>query len=130
LAEEVGAADELKRIRPQVADEVEEGDALGRDALRGKTVAIYTLTESAAVRARDFLVRNFDGVAVSLSSDHVATDRLSSLARSADIFVIATRSAKHAATTFIEAQRPKTRPPVYTSGRGSVSLVRAVLECA
>jgi hypothetical protein len=98
-----------------------------RDALRGRTVAIYTLTESAAARARDFLLRNFDEVSVLLSSDHVATHRLASMAHSADLFVIATRSAKHAATTFIEAQRPPSRPPAYASGKGSVSLVRAVL---
>jgi hypothetical protein len=128
LANEGGAADEVRRLMPDAAEGLEEAGVFSPETLRGKTVAIYTLTEPAAVRARDFLVRNFDGIVVSLSSDHVATDRLAALAHSADIFVVATRSAKHAATTFIESQRPLTRPPVYASGKGSVSLVRAVLE--
>ena len=130
LAAEVGAAEAVDQLVP--AEEVggEETDRNQRDALRGKTVAIYTLTEPAAVRARDFLVRHFDDVDVVLSSAHVASDQLASLANSADAFVIATRSAKHAATTFIEAQRPPNRPPAYAAGKGSVSLIRAVLADA
>jgi hypothetical protein len=129
LAAEAGAAEVVSQLVP--AHETDAGavvdDARQRDALRGKTVAIYTLTESAAVRARDFLLRNFDGVDVVLSSARVASNQLASLANSADVFVIATRSAKHAATTFIEAQRPPHRPPAYAAGKGSVSLIRAAL---
>ena len=127
LAAEAGAAEAVNLLVPTEEADVEDTDRGQRDALRGKTVAIYTLTESAAVRARDFLLRNFDDVAVVLSSAHVASDHLASLANSADVFVIATRSAKHAATTFIEAQRPPNRPPAYAAGKGSVSLIRAVL---
>jgi hypothetical protein len=127
LAAEAGAAEAVNQLVPAEEADVEDTDRSQRDALRGKTVAIYTLTESAAIRARDFLLRNFDDVAVVLSSAHVASDQLASLANSADVFVIATRSAKHAATTFIEAQRPPNRPPAYAAGKGSVSLIRAAL---
>lgn len=128
LVAEAGAGEALDQLVPAEDPDVEEADRSQRGALRGKTVAIYTLTESAAIRARDFLVRHFDDVEVVLSSAHVASDQLASLANSADIFVIATRSAKHAATTFIEAQRPPKRPPLYAAGKGSVSLIRAVLS--
>ncbi|HMR94324.1 MAG TPA: protein DpdD [Microthrixaceae bacterium] len=127
LAAEAGAAAAVGELVPAEEVELEDTDRSQRDALRGKTVAIYTLTESAAVRARDFLLRNFDDVDVVLSSARVASDQLASLAKSADVFVIATRSAKHAATTFIEAQRPPNRPPAYAAGKGSVSLIRAAL---
>ncbi|HUP86882.1 MAG TPA: protein DpdD [Acidimicrobiales bacterium] len=128
LAEEVGAADAVRGLVPQEPDDIEPEDSSQGDSLAGKTVAIYTLTEPAGVRARDFLVRNFTAVSVVLSSEHVGSNRLASLAHSADVFVVATRSAKHAATTFIEAQRPPNRPPVYASGKGSVSLIRAVMS--
>lgn len=127
LAAEAGAAEAVSQLVPADEADADVGGSSPREALRGKTVAIYTLTEPAAVRARDFLLRNFDGVNVILSSAHVANDQLGSLARSADVFVIATRSAKHAATTFIEAQRPPGRPPAYAGGKGSASLIRAVL---
>jgi hypothetical protein len=127
LAAEAGAAEAISQLIPADEADADVDGRSPRDALRGKTVAIYTLTEPAAVRARDFLLRNFDGVDVILSSAHVANDQLGSLARSADVFVIATRSAKHPATTFIEVQRPPAQPPVYAAGKGSASLIRAVL---
>ena len=128
LASEIGASAVVEAIRPP-ADE--HGLALGapaRDALAGKTIAIYTLTNAAAARAAEFLTRNFDNVVIEVSNDHVASDRLRSLARAADIFVIATRSAKHAATTFIEAQRPPGRPILYAAGKGSASLLRVLFS--
>jgi hypothetical protein len=128
LASELGEFEYIEAVRP--ADEL-SGSApsvAARDALAGQTVAIYSLTETAAARAAGFLRRNFDDVTVELSSDHVASDRLRALARSADVFVLATRSAKHAATTFIEAERPPGRPLVYAAGKGSSSLLRAVLS--
>ena len=128
LASELGAADAVNAIRP-LADEINPAlRAPGRDVFAGKTVAIYTLTEAAAARAAEFLTRNFDDVVVEVSNDHVASDRLRALARAADIFVVATKSAKHAATTFIEAQRPPDRPTLYAAGKGSASLLRALLS--
>jgi len=100
-----------------------------RRALAGRTIAIYTLVESAGSRARDFLLRNFDDVTVEVSSEHVASDRLRTLARAADTFIVATRCAKHAATTFIEAQRPPDSPVCYAAGKGSASLIRALFTC-
>lgn len=127
LAAEVGAEDAVRALVPEATAEAPADPLPDRQTLSGKTVAIYSLTESALTRARDFLVRNFDGVSVVTSSEHVASDRLANLARTADVFVIATRSAKHAATNFIESHRPPNRPPLYAAGKGSVSMVRAVL---
>ena len=128
LASELGASEVVKAVRPP-EDEADGAHAAPtRGALAGKMIAIYTLTEPAATRAAEFLTRNFDGVVVEVSNDHVASDRLRTLARAADIFVVATRSAKHAATTFIEAQRPPGRPIVYAAGKGSASLIRALFS--
>jgi hypothetical protein len=128
LASELGASEVVNAIRPPAGEHGLAPAAPARDALAGKTIAIYTLADAAAARAGEFLTRNFDDVAVEVSNDHVASDRLRALARAADIFVVATRSAKHAATTFIEAQRPPGRPTLYAAGKGSASLLRAVLS--
>jgi hypothetical protein len=128
LASDLGASEAVEAVRPTADESGTTFAPPTRDALAGKTVAIYTLTDGAAARAAEFLTRNFDNVVVEVSNDHVASDRLRSLARAADIFVIATKSAKHAATTFIEAQRPPGRPILYPAGKGSASIIRALFS--
>lgn len=93
--------------------------------LAGKTIAVYTLTEAAARQARDALLDLAPDARIELSHDHVCSDRLQSLARQADLFVLATASAKHAATDCIQRYR-KEGPLLYAAGRGFSSLVRAV----
>ena len=99
------------------------------EALRGKLVAIYTLTESAGVRAKrtlDALCSNLD---VRLNHDQGGSERLRSLAREADYFVVTSRSAKHAATEFLKNQRPREKSPfIYPSGKGSSSIVSSLLS--
>jgi len=127
LADELGAHDAVSALRDgSEIDGTPTDDPAQQTALAGKTVAIYTLTEPAALRARDFITKSFAGVHVELSHDHVASERLRSLARTSDLFVVATRSAKHAATTFIEAQRPDTSPILYSPGKGSASIIRTL----
>lgn len=130
LADELGASAAVEAIRtaPEADTSVPAPERTYQRALVGRTVAIYSLTEGAALRARDFLQRSFDDVTVELSHDHVATARLRTLARTADVFVIATRSAKHAATTYIEAERTQGWPVLYPGGKGSASIIRSVFE--
>ncbi|HEV7591002.1 MAG TPA: hypothetical protein VGO40_23020, partial [Longimicrobium sp.] len=91
--------------------------------LAGQTVAVYTLIESAAMRVRDFLLDHCATVSVELCHEHVCTDRLRSLAQHADIFLVATGSAKHAATECIEVNRSNALPLLRPSGRGSASML-------
>lgn len=128
LASELGESEVVQAVRPHENEPDGTSAAPSRSMLAGKIVAIYTLTDAAGVRAAEFLARYFDDVTVEVSNDHVATDRLRALARTADIFVVATRSAKHAATTFIESQRPPGKPILYAAGKGSASLVRALFS--
>jgi hypothetical protein len=97
-------------------------------SLEGKLLALYTLTESAGQQARVALAEAFPGVRVELSGEHVCTPRLRALARDADLFVIATASAKHAATDCIQRHRPTRLPVAYATGRGATSILRAVEE--
>ena len=97
------------------------------ESLSGKIVAIYTLTESAGARAKALLKHLFSGLEVRLSHDHGGTEKLRSLARESDYFVVATRSATHAATDFLKSQRPKGKNPlIYPTGKGSSSIVTSL----
>ena len=93
--------------------------------LQDKSVAIYTLTESVGRRVRDILEHRCEGVQVHVCSEKVGTPQLRDLARHADIFVMATASATHAATGFIKSNRPDS-PILYPKGKGSTSMLRAI----
>lgn len=127
LAHEMDAATTMSSLRAGFATDAQATERASRDSLSGKTVAIYTLTDQAGLRAKEFLNRHFDNVNVELTNEHVATDRLGHLANSADVFVVATRSAKHAATNYIRAKRPAHLPIAFAGGKGSTSLIRAAL---
>lgn len=103
----------------------EKGDRDPLSGLRGQRVAVYTLTESAGIRARDRLTE-WTQRRVEVLSDRVCTDTLRAAAREVDLFVMVTRSAKHPATDCIKAHRPEGRPLVTTSGKGSSSVIYAV----
>jgi len=105
-------------------EEEETTTAPASEILAGKMVAIYTLDESSGKRARDLISLIYQGVDVRLSHDHGGTDQLKNLARSADYFLMVTRSAKHAATNFIKEERPEDKRPVdYPTGKGSSSII-------
>ena len=97
--------------------------------LSGKMMAIYTLTEAVGARAKALLERLFPKLDVRLNHDYGGTDKLKSLAREADYFVVATRSATHAATDFLKSHRPNGKSSlIYPAGKGSSSIVSAVLS--
>ena len=92
----------------------------------GSFVAIYSLMEPAAARATAILRRWYPEVRVETLAEKVASDALRYSARHADILVIADRAAAHAATDAIKAARGR-RPIRYARGKGTASLVEAVL---
>ena len=104
--------------------EIGEEDPLG--TLRG-SVAIYTLTEPAGVRAKQILERRSPNCHVQVNCDKVGSDRLRHLAQSADIFIMVISSAKHAATHFIEANRGK-KPILRPAGKGTSSILSELVR--
>jgi hypothetical protein len=105
-------------------------EAAGREAgtssfaaLAGKMVAIYTLTERVSKRVKVLLRSLCPDVDVRTNSDHVGTPNLKKLARDADIFIVSTASAKHAATSFISANRPAKAVTLFHNTRGSQSMI-------
>lgn len=97
-----------------------------RTALSGTSIAIYSLTESAARQAEQMLAVIAPSAKVSISSDTCGTASLKSMAQNADIFVVATSAAKHAATGFIQQMRPRNKPVLFAAGRGVSSIIRAI----
>ncbi|WP_318376085.1 protein DpdD [Enterobacter sp.] len=90
--------------------------------LSGKRVAIYTLTEGAARRARGMIEMLFQGIRVDVNHDHTATDKLVNLAKQADYFIFAAASAKHQA---LYAITPHRRDLIYPEGKGAGSILNA-----
>ncbi|UPQ83615.1 hypothetical protein M0M42_04190 [Pseudomonas knackmussii] len=93
--------------------------------LQGKSLAIYTLTEGAARRARDVLEMIFIGLKVDINSDHTATPALCHLAKTADYFVFSSRSSKHQAFYPVISMR---RDIIYPYGKGASSIIREFIE--
>jgi len=101
----------------------EEQDPFG--GLRGRSVALYSLQESVLQRvSRTLAAAGIE--TVQTFSEHGGTPALKKAAQTKDIFVIATRAAKHAATGFIEMHRPESEKALtlYPKGKGSASMLR------
>lgn len=108
-------------------DEVKDGGSDNSfEWLKGKMVAIYTLTESAAKQAQNVLEKILPGIDVRLNHEYSGSTQLKALATNADVFVVVTQSAKHAATEFIQANRPSGKEVLYTNGKGMSSILKAL----
>lgn len=90
--------------------------------LSGKKLAIYSLMERAAQRAKIALEQLYPGLTVVLNHDHTATSALVNLSKSADYFVFAARCAKHQAFYPVTNNRSDI---IYPNGKGTMSIVQA-----
>jgi hypothetical protein len=95
--------------------------------LTGKTIGIYTLEQGAGSRAKAALGELFPGCNVIVNSDTVATTQLTNLAKRADLFVFAWRSSSHQAFYCVK-DALRTGEPIWVPGKGTASILRAVLE--
>src|SRR5207247_8371374 len=126
LAAELGVANAIADEEPEAAPDQPQSHW---GALDGKRVAMYSLQESALRRATSVVVELCPRARVNAFHDHVGgSAALRTASATADVFVLATASAKHAATKFIEEHRPKSRPTLYARGQGSASLLAAIRD--
>lgn len=91
------------------------------------TLLLYSLDEAVLARARTAIGQLYPSVRVQVSSAKVGNDALREHARNAELIVLATRRAAHAATGFIQANAGNARI-AYADGCGSGSMVRAIDE--
>lgn len=94
--------------------------------LNGLHLLLYSLDQRVLDRVGEALQQLAPGVKVALAHDSVGSPQLRQKARQADVAVLATRCAKHAATGFI-TQHAKTAVIDYADGSGSASLLRAAV---
>ncbi|MGY2129380.1 protein DpdD [Blastococcus sp. SYSU DS0617] len=113
-------------FRPDKTDAVVD-PAAAYQYLDGRRVVLHSLTETAIVRASQVLRRFVPSIDVRTNSEHDGSPQLAQLSKSADVFVVVTASAKHAATTFIADHRGAL-PTVLVNSRGSSAILRALAE--
>ena len=124
LCEELGAGFSSALSIPEVQDEQDE---IPWARLTGLTIALYSLQEGAVKRAALLLRKMIGQTKIDVFSDHVGgSPALKNAAQQADVFVITTAAAKHSATMFIEAKRPKTLPTLYANGQGTSSIIQTL----
>ena len=109
---------------PPLPDEEEETKPERVD-VTNKRLAIYTLTEGAARRAGAVLGELFPKLEIKLNHDKSSTPGLVNLAKTADFFIFASRSAAHQAFYPVTKERDDI---LYPAGKGSSSIVRCFLE--
>lgn len=126
LAKDYGVGPEtLAALKRDAAGD--ETNAASVPDLNGKTIGIYTLAEAAGSRAKTALEELFPGCRVVVNSDLVATAKLTSLAKAADLFVFAWKSSSHQAFYCVKDALAG-RDPIWVPGKGTASILRAVLE--
>ena len=97
----------------------------GRD-VAPRRLLLYSLDKAVLARVSQSIRDVVPDADVQTSSDKVGNPRLRDLVRNADVVVIATRCATHAATGFINDHVPPSATVVYPDGAGSASMLRAV----
>lgn len=122
LAKDYGCSSLLDAFPTEESDD----DELAPRADFAGLIGIYTLTEPAGQRARQFLLKLLPQARVEVNADHVATDKLKSLAANADIFVFAWKSSKHQAY-FSAKDARGSRKTLLPIGKGSASILDCVL---
>jgi len=123
---ELGQLDYLANIKPEESQETDSEDFDGQ-SLSGKSIAIYTLTERIGRQAEQMILNRFEGVKVHLLHVKASTDRLVQLSESADIFIVNTWDAKHAATGAIKQNRGNEKTTLVPEGKSAGSLVRSLI---
>jgi len=121
--------EEFTRQLNDLQSKLEEGPVSPLRHLANKYVALYSLEKKSLRRLCRVLEESVDDIKVREFSDHGGTSALREAARTADVFLVVTRAATHAATDFITQNRPPERDkPIYPSGKGSSSMLDALIN--
>lgn len=130
LATDLGLGSLLEGIRPKSDSDSSIETTSFRDALNGKSVAVYSLTERIARRFGQLAEQAFDGIKLHYIHDKFLTDRMKGLAQSADIFIVNTWDAKHAATIGIKQNRSTSAITLEPNGKTALSMAKRLFTYA
>ena len=126
LGEDLGLVSYLEGIKPKEPEVKEEAEVEVGDLLDGKSIAVFSLTERIAKRFGQMAKAMFKGIKIHYVHDKSLTDRMKSLSKSVDIFIVNTWDAKHAATNGIKDNRPSSLVTLEPEGKSSSSLLRCL----
>ncbi|RZK98247.1 MAG: hypothetical protein EOO89_32410 [Pedobacter sp.] len=113
---------------PEEGVDVEEEVAVW-NVFNHKTIGVYTLTEHAARRVERFLSELKLDISCYVNHDHAGTVALKEMVKKSDVLVVASSSAKHAATNVI-MQCKGNKPILYPAGKGSSSIISVLRDYA
>ncbi|QCO97304.1 hypothetical protein FCN77_05700 [Arthrobacter sp. 24S4-2] len=91
-----------------------------------KSILLYSLDSGVLARAKSALAILHPSITVHVSDAKVGGDALRTHTRNAELIVLATRKATHAASLFIQANAREESPIRYADGSGSGSMMRAI----
>ncbi|MCP4888129.1 MAG: hypothetical protein GY904_16145 [Planctomycetaceae bacterium] len=126
LANDLELTEMVSGLRPDPEETTEDHSSDIRGLLSGKSIAVYSLTERIARRFGQLAAKTFEGIKIHYIHDKCLTDRMKSLAQSADIFIVNTWDAKHAATNGIKDNRFSFATTLEPDGKSASSLIRCL----
>ena len=124
LASDLHLTEMVAGLRPASESETERDTPSLHTRLVGKSIAVYSITERIARRFGQMAEQTFEGIKLHYLHDKSLTDRMKSLAQSADIFIVNTWDAKHAATNGIKDNRPADAVTLEPEGKSASALMR------
>jgi len=115
---------------PESVGDGEDSDNFGL-TFSGQTLALYSLNTRALARVAAALTERCEGVRVLVFDDKAGgRPALKEAARTADIFLIVTASATHAATNYIKDHRDPVSVTLQLHAQGSASMLRCLYDYA
>ncbi len=126
LAADLDLTEIVASLRPESEAAIQDDSPCISSLLAGKSIAVYSLTERIARRFGQLAEQAFEGIKIHYVHDKSLTDRMKSLAQSADIFIINTWDAKHAATNGIKQCRPVAKATIEPSGKSASALLQSL----
>jgi hypothetical protein len=112
---------------PTVSESTEAKSPLVASGLDSR-IALYTLDEQAASRARARLQALLPRATIEVNSDLVCTDRLKHLASTSTVFAFSWKTSTHAAYYCVKDHLGTSTSLCMPKGSGSTSLIRAIYE--
>lgn len=97
----------------------EDDAAALRRKLGKRSVVLLTLHDRIAAAFRQLMRENYPDARVDVAQESSGTKRLRDLAAGADVFIVNTFDAKHAATTSASQHRPPDAPTLYPTGKNA-----------
>ncbi|MEO2031266.1 MAG: protein DpdD [Planctomycetaceae bacterium] len=128
LATDLNLIELVRGLRPELEADAEVAETDIHGLLKGQSIAVYSLTERIARRFGQLAEQTFDDIKIHYIHDKSLTDRMKSLARSADIFIVNTWDAKHAATNGIKDNRQSTQVTLEPSSKSAIRMVETLID--